>query len=525
MATKKTSKTSKTSSKKSTSRKTARPAAPVAMSTQAALAVFRAVKPAAVKLKLAAKAATCRLHKKPKRVKKPERIHPRRFPHRVIEGEESAEFSASTPLAMEEPARARAAAAPQATTDTLVLVRNTELAEAAANNTSSNVGEPSVAMSGNVVLYTGNWYAAISNDGGVSFRFMDPTEFDTVQFRFCCDQVAHYIPSIDTFVWLLQYGPNSGNNIQRLAFAKPGDALAGRWRLFDITTQMLGVPGAFLDYPDLATSANALYMTTNIFLGNGGGSAVVRIPFSGIASGQITAQRFVSPKFGMRVAQNGGTTAFFATHESTSALRVFSWRETAAQPTSRLVPITRWIGGNGYQSRTPDGRRWLDRADSRITGATQTGEHLWFAWSVDRGSNQRPKPFIQIAKIRTSTLTTEENINLFDNNSATAYPALATNSNDEVGISYMIGGGTRFPTHAVGILTGTRRFRLVAASARGPEFSDEGRGEWGDYLAVRRTFPNQKLFAASGFTLKGAGNGTNQDATPRFVTFGRSSDV
>ncbi len=118
-----------------------------------------------------------------------------------------------------------------------------------------------------------------------------------------------------------------------------------------------------------------------------------------------------------------------------------------------------------------------------------------------------------------------ENINVFDNESATAYPALSTNANDEVGISYMIGGGPRFPSHVVGILTGTNRNRIVAASDRGPEFSDEGKGEWGDYLTVRRVFPDQKLFAATGFTLKGRGNRTNQDATPRFVIFGRSGDI
>jgi hypothetical protein len=66
---------------------------------------------------------------------------------------------------------------------------------------------------------------------------------------------------------------------------------------------------------------------------------------------------------------------------------------------------------------------------------------LWFAWTVDRNSNHRPRPFIQIARIDSTNLTLLDNINVFDSNSATAYPALATNNNDEVGISYMIGGG------------------------------------------------------------------------------------
>src|SRR5207244_11702474 len=35
----------------------------------------------------------------------------------------------------------------------------------------------------------------------------------------------------------------------------------------------------------------------------------------------------------------------------------------------------------------------------------------------------------------------------------------------------------------------------------------------------------QNLFAATGFTMKGPGDGSNRDATPRFVVFGRAADV
>ena len=61
-----------------------------------------------------------------------------------------------------------------------------------------------------------------------------------------------------------------------------------------------------------------------------------------------------------------------------------------------------------------------------------------------------------------------EDINVFDPDSAIAYGALSSNANQEVGISYMIGGGQRFPSHMVGILTGTRKDVLVAAGERGP---------------------------------------------------------
>jgi hypothetical protein len=465
---------------------------------------------------------------RPPRIDRPKRIHPRRFLPRVAEGEERALRSAT-------PALGHVAAVAVAPGDELKIVLDTELTGPGQNRTASNVGEPSTAINGNVVLYTGNWYAATSNDGGATFKFMDPekafSKFDPPHKTFCCDQIAQYIPKIDTFVWLLQYSaPGDADNFQRLAFAKSGDVAAGRWRIFDITTETLGVQGAFLDFPDLAVGENALYMTTNVFPANNlkAGCAVVRIPFTSMTAGPFKVDRFVTfDNFSARVTQNCGTIAFFAAHENTSTLRVFSWDESAAQPTSRLVGVSRWIGGNGYHSRTPDGRRWLDRADSRITGATVAAGELWFAWGVNRGSNQRDKPFVQAARIDAGNLTLLENVNIFDNDSATCYAGLSTNASNEVGVAYFLGGGTRFPTLMVGILTAPRREIEVATGQRGPLADDDGSHQWGDYLTARPALPNAHLFAATGYVMKGpgSGDGSNRDCTPHFVVFGRKKHV
>lgn len=459
----------------------------------------------------------------PPTIERPKKIHPRHLLPLVREGEERNVHSVSREAVIR-----TQAFAPMAAADEVTLIRNTELTAPGKQRTASNVGEPSVAINGDVVFFTGNWYAAVSSDGGKTFKFIDPaTQFPepAPNAQFCCDQVVHYISKIDTWVWLLQYGPDDGDNIQRLAFAKTADVVKGKWRLFDITTKILKVPGAFLDFPDLAVGANSLYVTTNIFAPrNEFGSAVIRIPFSGIESGQVTAQPFVSMTLqSFRVAQNCGTTAFFAAHQDTSTLSVFSWTEGQNAPVPKLVPVARWIGGNGYVSRLPDGRRWLDRADPRITGATMVKKELWFAWSVDRRSNQRAQPFVQIARIDSTNLSLLENINIFDPTSAICYGALSTNSNDEVGVSYMMGGAVQ-PSHVVGILTGTRKDVIAAKGERGP-LDASGKGEWGDYLTVRRVFPNQKLFAATGFTMKGKGDGSNRDVTPRFVMFGRAGDA
>ena len=458
----------------------------------------------------------------PPKFEKPKRIHPRRLLPLIEEGVEREVHSLS----------ARAILAPAAgAADDVRLVLNSELTRPGEQHTASNVGEPSCAINGNVVFYTGNWYAAVSRDGGKTFGYIDPSSTEQAgdaPKTFCCDQVVHYIPQIDTFVWLLQYGPKQGDNIQRLGFAKSADIAAGnlKFRFFDLTTELLGVPGAFMDFPDLAVGANTLYVTTNIFLPDKFGSAVFRLPLSGIASGQITTDVFVSMELqSFRVTQNCGTTAYFAAHKDTSTLELFSWPEPAATPTSTSIGVARWIGGNsGYRSRTPDGRRWLDRADPRITGATMLKDEAWFAWGVDSGSNHRPRPFIQIARIDTKTMALLENINVFDPDSATCYGALSTNARNEVGISYMIGGAV-FPSHVVGILTGVQRHVVAAEGERSPLSDSDGSYQWGDYLTVRRVYPNENQFAASGYTLKGKNDDDNRDSTPRFVIFGRSADT
>jgi len=453
-----------------------------------------------------------------------ERIHPRRVLPRVREGKPRVFPSLSRPLSFHLQA---AGVALRATADDLTLSANTELSGPGAKQMASTVGEPSVCAAGQVVMYTGNWYAARSADAGQTFQFIDPfSSFpDPPNLSFCCDQVVNYIQAIDTFVWLLQYGPNSGpqqDNIQRLAFAKSADVAAGNWSLFDITTPGLGVKGQFMDFPDLAVGSNFLYVTTNLFTPDGqlAGAAVVRIPIANIGTPNVAAQAYLSPdpRFNsFRVAQNCGTTAFFAAHGDTSTLRVFSWEETENAPTSQDIGIAPWVGGQGYQSLTPDGRRWLDRTDPRLTGATMAKNELWFAWSVDGGSGGLPNPFVQVAHIDADNLTLLENVNVFDQNSATAYGALSTNSDNEVGISYMIGGANKFPSLMVGVLTNSRRDLQVAAGDRGT-----ADGQWGDFLTVRPLFPDKKLFAATGYTMNGAGDGSNRDAAPRYVVFGRS---
>jgi hypothetical protein len=412
-----------------------------------------------------------------------------------------------------------------ALTDSVTFAKNVQLADVATADTASHVCEPSTAKNGDVIFYTGNWFAALSINGGTTFSYINPysTFPNPPGMSFCCDQVVHYIKSIDTFVWLLQYGKDaSGKNIQRIAYATTAKVKTGTWKFYDITPASLGLAaGTWLDFPDLSTSTGNLYMTSNNFNAAGAwkASVVVRIKLTSFTGAALSASSFKSTTFSsFKVAQNCAGTAYFVAHKSSSALRVFSWKETLAAPTFNDVNVASWAT-TGFSSTTPDGRNWLARADGRHSGATLTGNELWFAWgSAKGGANARPQAFVQIARINATTKALIENINIWNPDFAYFYAALATNSNDEVGVSVAMGGGAKFPSHVVGILTGTRKLVTAFAGNRGP--SDN---KWGDYLTVRRNYPNEKQFCASGYVLK-SGAGAS-DATPNFTVFGRSSDV
>lgn len=63
-----------------------------------------------------------------------------------------------------------------------------------------------MAENGQTVMTTGNFWMALSEDGGQNFASVNPTTIFPEDYGgFCCDQVLQYVPRYDLFVWLLQY--------------------------------------------------------------------------------------------------------------------------------------------------------------------------------------------------------------------------------------------------------------------------------------------------------------------------------
>jgi hypothetical protein len=64
--------------------------------------------------------------------------------------------------------------------------------------------ETSAANAFDVAMLTANYFAAFSTDAGATFTSISPYGMMSLAGNtFCCDQRVEYIPSIDTFVWVL----------------------------------------------------------------------------------------------------------------------------------------------------------------------------------------------------------------------------------------------------------------------------------------------------------------------------------
>jgi hypothetical protein len=412
-----------------------------------------------------------------------------------------------------------------------VLFRNTPIVDAATSNTTSQVGEPSVATNGQCVLLTGNWYASFSSDSGTTWSYVDPYHmFPSANSGFCCDQVALYDPSRDLVFWLLQYSADANRNTLRLAISKGLDNFQNnRWYWYDFSPDSVNAAWTqqWFDFPDLALSRNFLYVTSNMFnLGESGGwtrSIVLRLSLDQLAAGTGLNYNYfqTSDNFSLRCTQGAQDTMYFGSHNSTSQLRVFSWPESAGGPVQNDVDVTLW-SETGYSGPGPDGRDWLGRADGRITGAYVAQGVIGFLWTSAQIAGARPFPFARHVRINESTKALINQPDVWHPNFAWAYPTAGVNDRAHLGLAAFYGGGTLNPSHAVGLLddlnatTGLAWLTTVSGSS-GPDAN-----KWGDYLACRRHAGDGVTWVATGFSEQGGADQASIE--PRFIHFGRRRD-
>ena len=387
--------------------------------------------------------------------------------------------------------------------------------------------EPSLAVRGDEVLVTGNWFAAFSTDATSSiskFEAIDPSRLfpaPASQLEFCCDQVALYDPKTDAMFWLLQYGSNAEGNLIRLAVAKKDDIKNQKWRYYDLSPKGVGqYKNEMFDFSACALGTKFLYVTTNSFSTLGKEtfmrSVAMRIPLDKLAAYEGFDLEYFDTKdlddaeakaAGLCPVQGATDTLYIGAHIDTETLRIYTWSEATETVVSNDVIVQTW-DNRQPEAPNPQGGDWLGRADGRITAGWLSGDTIGFAWTASRDVNFR-FPHVRVAVLNKDTKVLVEEPHIYSRDFAYAYPAAAPNSIGEVGIVLDFGGDKVNPSCAIGVLKkrGIAKSRWVlATSAAGKAFPTDK--TWGDYLTLRLDGKNPRNWVTASFVREN--NGTTQ---------------
>jgi hypothetical protein len=417
----------------------------------------------------------------------------------------------------------------------------------ATGSSATSPDEPSTANDGNDVLYTGNWYAASSDDSGHTFSYINPYTLGPAPTLpnggFCCDQVAIHSPSSnDVTAWGLLYcnsvncNTGVGDNLIRLAIARnQADLASHTFDFYDFSAQSFGFPeGDWVDYPHFGLGANSLYLSMNVFNGaNFVSDIMVRFDLSTFESGGWSANWYTNnvdftwtptdtshDTFGYWAATRFG---------NGSTVRVYNWPEGHDWHS---------VGANDFSvsfnsetkngvCTTPDGINPCAFNDSRVKTGGEVGvSTVYFMWDAAQGGGFA-YPYTEWASFDVSTgpATSISPHAIFNNSFAWQYPGLGIDANGYLGISIQIMGGSTYP--------GSQFLLADDVSGTPPPFAaffldggSHSNNRWGDFLTARpATSPGGigNSWLATGYTLHDNGSG-GAVVDPHFYWLGRERD-
>jgi hypothetical protein len=409
--------------------------------------------------------------------------------------------------------------------------KNTQVTPTGA--TRSSVGEPTVAHHGYTALYTGNWYAALSKNDGSSWSYINPyTKFPPIDGGFCCDQYTMYIPNGMITAWLLQYRYSSKTkkNTYRLAIAKHEINLRkGIFHYYDFNPQRFGMPsGYFLDFPHMAYSQNSLFMTANIFSGNGVYNSTVcwKMPLSELRAGLPVHYRYVRLSGRTwRLTYGAKQIMYWWQHRNSSSGYLFRWLDSSTTYQKYTINIGSWNWGSkgSMVAKDPKGRNWMARSDSRPLGAWVARGIIGVMWNAKQGGAYK-YPYTRVIEIKESNRTVVRQSSVWSNSTAWAYPCAATNNRGHLGGMLSYGGGNYYPGTAAWVVDDLdTKFAplanvIVAAGNNSPAAQ-----VWGDYMSAGLHSWYQNTWVGSAMSTRNGSTNSNQ--TPRFIHFGRSRDA
>ncbi len=409
-------------------------------------------------------------------------------------------------------------------------------ANTVANSAGVPLAEPAATNDGNSVFYSGNGPCqSSSTDFGVTWTRATlpagPADAPTA----IGDSDAVRSHALDrTFGSMLYVNSALTNGIVRIFVrSQPESAPLCTYRIDPGGTADNLVP----DYPHIGLSSNFLYLTTNNATSGKGwtGAQVTRLNASQMAmcASADTAVFTYTGTVGQRVltpvegAQNS-TTMYFATLESASSLRIFSWPESAGAPTQ----IVRNINATAFGS--PDCRGGtnntnfvgsVDAIGFDRRGTVHGSRVTWF-WNAAADASHT-QAYVRAASFNISDLTLQAQPDIFNGGSCFAYPVVSGNGFGDVGISIANGGKAGGGGGAVQGAVGDDDtpsdgifFSSLILTAAGTHNPSDGR--FGDYFTIRTNARCTNTWVATNYALNGGTGTANVNA--RYVEFGSTLD-
>ena len=268
----------------------------------------------------------------------------------------------------------------------------------------------------------------------------------------------------------------------------------------------------WFDYPDIAFTNESLFVTFNMFLGDDWQRAVVfRFPLAKLAAAAALDYRSwtTTGNGSIRLCRGPGAVMYMGSHNNVSQLQGIPVGGQFHLDHVEDVNVRPWMAG-AYSAPGPGGVNWLGRLDSRITGA-------WVGDGViglcgrrtaipiihcrifgSRGSGRPPRPS------STSRIS----------GAARRHGPIRRRrrTRDGVaGISACYGGGTRHPSHVVGIRTTSGwETQLSRTGTHSPP--DQA---WGDYLSCIAHHPADTEWVRVGVHAPGRDIAQEHRAAPR----------
>jgi hypothetical protein len=408
----------------------------------------------------------------------------------------------------------------------------------------SGTNEPSVANDGNVVLQTGNWYAAESTDSGNSFTYINPYTLGPTPSLpnggFCCDQVAIHDPTFGVTAWGLLYCPTScgsspsGDDLIRLAVARnQSDLASGTFDYYDFSAQSFGFPeGDWLDYPHFGVNRDYLDLSMNVYNGSSFvDSIMIKFDLSSFTTGSWSANWvYDNQDFTWTPVDNSTDTWTYwaaTAYGNGGLIRVYNW-----PPGTDYTHVSWNDFSVNFNSETqngscaaPDGNNWCAFDDSRVkTGGEVGSSTVYFMWDASQGGGFS-YPYVDYASFNVSSgpATSVSESQIWNGSYAWAYPGMGVNSRGALGVSLAIGGGTWGYPGSQFLINDDISGGWTAYYLDGGSHSNT---RWGDFLTARAATTGTSIgdtWIVGGYTLHDNGSGS-AETWPSFYWLGRNRD-